>query len=118
MLVCKTVERGVARAKQGSKDSESPGIPGFPEGSARSAPGTGHPGGGSTRNSPGFTRNHTGITGISCSKLPMSRIFCSCSSMVLIIVFVDSQVFRDEVFRVVVIEGRSLPRKSENKYRS
>ena len=45
MLVCKTVGRGVARVKQGSRDSESPGIPGFPEGSARSAPGTGHPGG-------------------------------------------------------------------------
>ena len=113
MLVCKTVGRGVARVKQGSRDSASPGIPGFPEGSAHSAPGTGHPGGGSTRNSPGFTRNHTGITGISCSKLPMSRLFCSCSSMVLIIVFVDSHVFRDGVFRVVVIEGRSLPRKSE-----
>ena len=45
MLVCKTVGRGVARVKQGSRDSESPGIPGFPEGSAHSAPGTGHPGG-------------------------------------------------------------------------
>ena len=104
MLACETVGRGVARVVIAA------GIWGFPDSpgrGSRSAPGTGHPGGGSTRNSPGFTRNHTGITGISCSKLPTSRLSRSCSSMVLV-VLVDSQVF-DWVRRCTWASDQILP---------